>query len=359
MQKKNSGLGRGLGALLAPNPLTAEDKGESPALDAFDGSADLDPAFGDNPETRENQVQLQAQRKIPEYTSHLQGVEKKFPTPLDVVARASTRVDEIPLGLLRPMKDQPRQSFTDETLEELATSIKTYGILQPLVAAASGDGTYTIIAGERRFRAAEKAGLKTVPVLVREKSEHTQLELALIENIQREELNPLDEARALQRLVQEHSYTQDALSARIGKDRATVANALRLLTLPEEILKDLKEKKISAGHGKALCALENKKTQLKLRDLILSRKLSVRQTEDLVKNLKKGKAEPKLLKDHLPPDLRHLCEELKSSLQMKVRISGASDKGKIEIEYFSLDDLERLSKILLGDPFANTRLPNG
>ena len=134
---------------------------------------------------------------------------------------------------------------------------------------------------------------------------------------------------------------------------------LRILTLPEEILGDLKDRKMSAGHAKALCALDGKKLQLKVRELVFSKKLSVRQTEDLVKNLKKGKAEPKVLKDHLPPDLRHLCEELKSNLQMKVRISGASDKGKIEIEYFSLDDLERLSKILLGDPFANTRLPNG
>ena len=257
------------------------------------------------------------------------------------------------------MKDQPRQSFSDDTLEELATSIRTYGILQPLVATSNGDGTYTIIAGERRYRAAGLAGLMKVPVIVRAPSEHTDLELALIENIQREELNPVDEARALQRLVQEHNHTQESLSQRIGKDRATVSNMLRLLSLPEEILRDLKEKKLTAGHGKALCALDSRKAQLKAREMIHARKLSVRQTEELVKGLKKGKAEPKVLKDHLPPDLRHLCEELKSSLQMKVRISGASDKGKIEIEYFSLDDLERLSKVLLGDPFANTRLPNG
>lgn len=349
MQKKTSGLGRGLGALLGPNLL---------------GTNEADPVAADSVaepqgfQESQDDVSTQNTKKL-SYTEHLNSVSKKFPTPAEIADRAGQHVEELPLALLRPMKDQPRQSFHDETLEELATSIRTYGILQPIIATAHPESGYTIIAGERRFRAARLAGLLKVPVIVRGISEHTDLELALIENIQREELNPVDEARALNRLVQEHNYTQETLASRIGKDRATISNMLRLLSLPEEILTDLKERKLSAGHAKALCALEGKKQQLKVRELILHKKLSVRQTEDLVKSLKKGKSEPKVLKDHLPPDLRHLCEELKSSLQMKVRISGASDKGKIEIEYFSLDDLERLSKILLGDPFAQPRLPNG
>ncbi|MCA2961849.1 MAG: ParB/RepB/Spo0J family partition protein [Silvanigrellales bacterium] len=342
MQKKTSGLGRGLGALLAPHLAPNE---ENELVKAQNDTEPQEDGFDEKP-------------KKQNYTEHLAGVARKFPTPAEIADRAGQHVEELPLALLRPMKDQPRQSFHDDTLEELAASIRTYGILQPIIATAHPESGYTIIAGERRFRAASLAGLLKVPVIVRGLSEHTDLELALIENIQREELNPVDEARALHRLVQEHNYSQETLASRIGKDRATVSNMLRILSLPDEILGDLKDRKMSAGHAKALCALDGKKLQLKVRELVFSKKLSVRQTEDLVKNLKKGKAEPKVLKDHLPPDLRHLCEELKSNLQMKVRISGASDKGKIEIEYFSLDDLERLSKILLGDPFANTRLPN-
>jgi ParB family chromosome partitioning protein len=356
LKKQHSSLGRGLGALLAPNILTSEDKGlelqERNELD-FDAnetrvaehtSASLGEAKGSSGSSRKSN-----------YADHLDRVAEKFPTPQEIAERAGTRVEELPLALLRPMKNQPRQSFHDDTLEELATSIRTYGILQPIIAAAASDGTYTIIAGERRFRAASLVGLRTIPVIVRAFTEHTDLELALIENIQREDLNPVDEARALQRLVQDHNYTQETLSSRIGRDRTTIANMLRILALPEEILADLKERRMSAGHAKALCALDSKKAVLKVRELILGKKLSVRQTEDLVKNMKKGRQEPKVLKDHLTPDLRHLCEELKSNLQLKVRISGASDNGKIEIEYFSLDDLERLSKILLGDPFSNTR----
>jgi ParB family transcriptional regulator, chromosome partitioning protein len=345
MQKKNSGLGRGLGALLTPSSIVHDESDSENPLTA----SDL--LNSHNTPIKPTQTG---------FSGHLSNVSERFPTPSDIVERSGRQVEELPLALLKPMKDQPRQSFHDDTLEELATSIRTYGILQPIIATAADDGkTYTIIAGERRFRAATLIGLKTMPVIVRAQSEHTDLELALIENIQREDLNPIDEARALNRLVQEHNYSQETLASRIGKDRATISNMLRLLTLPEEIIADLREKRLTAGHAKALCALDGRKMQIKVRDLIFSRKLSVRQTEDLVKSLKKGKAEPKVLTDHLPPDLRHLCEELKSNLQMKVRISGASDKGKIEIEYFSLDDLERLSKILLGDPFANMRLPNG
>jgi|GEM_PF-72972 len=377
MQKNRSNLGRGVGALHASGIVTSEDDGLAVMPDNTGRDlhgkinedpgwqhADEDEATASRDETTLASEQSPYSKQEPranraQYSDHLDSVIGRFPTPADVVDRDGLRVDDIPLSRLRPMKNQPRQSFVDETLEELATSIRTYGILQPIIASDNDDGTYTIIAGERRFRAATLAGLTTAPVIVRAPNEHSDLELALIENIQREELNPVDEARALQRLVQEHSFTQETLSSRIGKDRASISNMLRLLTLPEEILRELKDKKLTVGHAKALCALESRKAQLKVRDMILTRKLSVRQTEEIVKSLKKGKAEPKVLKDHLTPSLRHLCEDLKSSLQMKVRISGASDKGKIEIEYFSLDDLERLSKVLLGDPFASSRLPNG
>ena len=258
-------------------------------------------------------------------------------------------VQQIPLSQLRPMADQPRQSFIESTLTELAQSIQCHGILQPLLAVKLGPDRFQIVAGERRYRAAIKAGLTEVPVLVREATKHNQLELALVENIQREELNPIDEAFAIQRLFTDHQYTQEQLAERLGKDRSTLANAVRLLALPLEIQKDLRERKISAGHGRALCGLDSKKLQLKIRDLILEKKLSVRQTEDLIKAQKKTKNDPKMAKDNLSPDLRHLCEDLKSQLQMKVRISGTSDHGKLEIEYFSLDDLQRVRDLLMGE----------
>jgi ParB family transcriptional regulator, chromosome partitioning protein len=253
----------------------------------------------------------------------------------------------LPLFQLRPMVDQPRQSFNEGALEELAQSIKTHGLLQPLLAVQIGPEQYQI-AGERRFRAAKKIGLSEVPVLVRTASKRVQLELALVENIQREELNPMDEAFAIHKLITEHLYTQEVLATRLGKDRSTLANAIRLLSLPPEIQKDLRDRRLSAGHGRALCGLDNKKVQLKIRDLILEKKLSVRQTEDLIKAHKKVKSETKLSPVILSPDLRHLCEDLKSQLQMKVKISGSSERGKLEIEYFSVDDLQKIRDLLMG-----------
>lgn len=344
MQKKTSSLGRGLGALLSSQS-TQEDV-ESPSA-------------------------TQSEVAVPEpYSDHFQRMERKFgfvaePTAPVTNLSASAgpshyapepeshlSVREIPVTELTPMKNQPRQNFSDETIAELAQSIRTYGILQPLIVSLEASGKKTIVAGERRWRAAKLAGLATVPCLVRKPEVHSELEIALIENIQREELSPVDEARTLQRLLEEHSYTQETLASKIGKERSTITNTLRLLSLPAEILEDLQHRRLSAGHARAICALDDKKLQLRVRDTILSKKLSVRQTEDLIKGLKKGKEEPKALTDTLSPDMRHLCDQFKGHLGTKVRISGGSDKGRIEISYYTLEDLERITELVLGDPLA-------
>jgi ParB family chromosome partitioning protein len=259
---------------------------------------------------------------------------------------------------LSPLVDQPRTEFYSSTLDELAVSIKNYGILQPIVVAPTDQqGNYTIIAGERRWRAAQLAGLETVPCILRQPTEHSSLELALIENIQREELSSLDEARAFSRLIDEHSYTQDTLASKVGKDRATIANSLRLLSLPPEILADLQAKVLTAGHARALCSLDEKKMQLKVRDMIVSKKLSVRQTEDIVKELKKDRdSNEPAGTSQLSPDLRHLCDQFKGHLGTKVRISGTAERGKIEISYYTFEDLERIAELMLS-PGLNPRRP--
>ena len=342
MQKKPGSLGRGLGALLSPH-------GSDEALSPTPQSLYRDPErrTPDRPASDQNSSS---------YTEHLSTVPEKFGAPQirnEMPQQVHNQtIEQIPTSLLAPMVNQPRQNFVEDTLEELAASIRTYGILQPLIVAQDEHEGFVIIAGERRWRAAKAAGLPNVPCLVRRRDEHSQLEIALIENIQREELSAVDEARAYQRLLQEHGYSHDTLSGKIGKDRTTVSNSLRLLTLPPEILEDVQQKRLSAGHARAICALDEKKMQLRVRDMVLSKKLSVRQTEDLVKQLKKGKQDPKPLKDNLPPDLRHLCDQFKGHLGTKVRISGGNDRGKIEISYYTPDDLDRIAELVLGNPLA-------
>lgn len=257
-------------------------------------------------------------------------------------------LENIPVNLLYPMENQPRKIFEQESLKELAQSIKTYGILQPLIVTLDSNKEFTIIAGERRWRAAKLAGLTEVPCILREIQEHSQLELALIENIQREELSPLEEAISIQQLLEEHEYTHENLANRLGKSRSAITHSIRILTLPEKIKDALNTKLITAGHARALCALESEKQQLKAHQIILSKKLSVRQTEDLIRNMKKEK-EPKKLQDLISPDLRYVCDQFKGHLGTKVKIAGDTHRGKIEISYYTMDDLERISELILGN----------
>lgn len=243
-----------------------------------------------------------------------------------------------------PGKQQPRKKFRDESLKELAVSIKEKGVLQPIIVSRVGDGTFRIVTGERRWRAAALAETKKIPALVKNVASKDSLEIALIENIQREDLNPIETAEAFNRLIADFSLTQEDLSKKVGKDRATVANYLRLLKLPQEIRMLINNGDLNIGHAKAILSIEGKKQQIEAARKIVKKNLSVRDAESLSKKVSK----PKKLVRPVDPQISALEEKLIKSLGTKVRIKAKGKKGKIEIEYYSLDELERLLDIFLG-----------
>ncbi|HEX9023753.1 MAG TPA: ParB/RepB/Spo0J family partition protein [Geobacteraceae bacterium] len=248
-----------------------------------------------------------------------------------------------PIEEIRPSKSQPRKTFSNEKLEELAASIREKGIIQPLVVRRKVDH-YELIAGERRWRAAQRAGLREVPVVIQDVSDDTAVELALIENIQREDLNAVEEAEAYQALLEKFALSQEELARRVGKERSTVANSLRLLKLPAEIKRDIVEERLTMGHARALLALDSQELLKKGRDEVIRRHLSVRETENLVKRLKANRS-PKP-KKRLDPQLVDLVEQLKRRFGAKVALRQSSRGGKIEISYASLDDLTRIIDII-------------
>ena len=250
---------------------------------------------------------------------------------------------------LKPNMFQPRTDFDDETISELASSIKEKGILQPLVVRTISGG-YEIIAGERRWRAAQRAGITRVPVIIKEATDREVLELALIENLQREDLNPIEEAVAYQQLIDEFELTHEDVSRQIGKDRSTITNQLRLLKLPEEAKKALIAGDITAGHARAILSIESSAEAREALKAILKQKLSVRKTEQLIQNISKRKK-----KDAKPRSddiyIRQITDELKKSLSTQVRIVDKQGKGKIEIDYYSNEELERLTSILKANSY--------
>jgi ParB family chromosome partitioning protein len=243
---------------------------------------------------------------------------------------------------IQPNPFQPRKTFNEEPLQELVQSIREKGILQPLVVRRKGE-RYELIAGERRWRAAQKAGIKEVPILVRNVSESELLELSLIENIQRENLNPIEEAEAYKGLAEQFHLTQEDISQKVGKDRATVANALRLLKLPPEIKQSLAEGKVTVGHARALLGLDSPEKQRAAWRKVLSGGLSVRQTENLIKRLR-----PKTSAGSAKstPEWESLVDELQRSLGTRVRIVGRKKRGRIEIDFYSPEELERILDFL-------------
>ena len=277
-----------------------------------------------------------------------------FHSHSEMNSQTFNQLEYIPINDLTPMKNQPRTSFNEESIEELAQSIRNFGILQPLIVTYNQNQELILIAGERRWRAAKIAGLNEVPCIFRNIEEHSQLEMALIENIQREDLSPLDESLSLQQLLEDHQFTHENLAKRIGKSRSSITNSIRILQLPEKIKEDLHTKQITAGHAKALAALSDKKLQLKAHQIIINKKLSVKQTEDLVRQMKKEKA-PTKLQDLISPDLRYVCDQFKGHLGTKVKIAGDTNQGKIEISYYTLDDLERISELILGSFSIDTK----
>ena len=256
----------------------------------------------------------------------------------------------VKISLIEPNRDQPRKDFNEEELQELAESIKNYGVLQPLLVQKKGT-SYELIAGERRWRATKLAGLKEVPVVLREYSKQQAMEIALIENVQRADLNPIEEAQAYQQLVKEFHLTQEEIAARVSKNRATITNAMRLLKLDEEIQNLLIKGAISSGHARAILSLEDKQLQKKAAKEVLDRRLSVRETEKLVKRLARASAEKnernEKKDDALALIFQDLEERMKTIMGTKVSIHNKDrNKGRIEIEYYSEAELERIVEMI-------------
>ncbi len=250
----------------------------------------------------------------------------------------------LPLNDIIPNREQPRKTFDEAALEELAESIRQHGILQPLLVRPLASGGYQLVAGERRWRAARLAKLSEVPVVVKELSDSEAMELAIIENLQREDLNPIEEAEGLQALAEKCGYTQEEIAASVGKSRPAIANALRLLRLPEEVREMTKNGEISAGHARALLAFDNPAIMLACANEIVSRKLTVRDVERLAKKPKEiGKIKPKKKRDAFFDEVELSLSE---TLGRKVTVSNKGNKGIIQIEFYSQDDLKNIANEL-------------
>lgn len=270
------------------------------------------------------------------------GLSALIPVP---EVREEEGVQEVNIQEIRPNSFQPRRVFDEEKLAELAESVRVHGILQPVVARAVIGG-YELVAGERRWRAAQLAGLKSIPAVVRELSEAEMMEIALIENIQREDLNPLEEAEAFQRLLTEFGLTQEDLAQRVGKSRSHIANILRLLNLPTEVQDYVSRGTISMGHARALLALTEPRIQIAACREIVEKGLSVRETEQLSRDAKRKTPKQKTPTD---PWLLELETKIRHALATGVKIKPGRRGGKIEIEYYSNDELERLADLLQGE----------
>jgi len=270
------------------------------------------------------------------------GLEALIPKP-SLPQVQKEEIAQIEIERIFPNPYQPRRDFPPEKLEELVNSIKEKGILEPVIVRQRHDH-YELITGERRFRAAIKAGLKAIPAIVREANENEMLEIALIENVQREDLNPLEEAEGYRMLIEKFSFTQEELAKKIGRDRATIANTLRLLNLQDEIKEYILKGMLSEGHGRALLSIENPGLQLALARKIVKRGLSVRETEQAVNRLKVAADRGGVQKQKTEKDIHilDLEEELMELLGTKVRIIHTGNRGRIEIEYYSEDDFQRL-----------------
>ncbi|MBE3094724.1 MAG: ParB/RepB/Spo0J family partition protein [Actinobacteria bacterium] len=273
------------------------------------------------------------------------GLGAIFPDLLNNLDK-KTPVFSCGIEALRPNRYQPRKNFNDDNQKQLIASVKNSGIIQPIIVRKLDKG-YEIIAGERRWRAAQAAGLKDVPIVIREATEMEAAELSLIENIQREELNPLEEANAYVTLMEKFKLSQEDISSRVGKDRSTIANTVRLLKLPAKVKAALVEKKISSGHARCLLACNSTEEQIAALDLILKKGLNVRETERLIQSVKKHPVEKKRgAKDRFLTDLE---KSLATKFIAKVQIKGSPQKGVIEIRYTSMDELNRLTGLILDD----------
>ncbi|WP_338818618.1 Stage 0 sporulation protein J [Moorella thermoacetica] len=279
------------------------------------------------------------------------GLEALLP-PKEVDPENHAAITRIAIDRIVAGRHQPRKDFDNAKLEELAQSIKVHGVIQPIVVKPAGSGKYEIIAGERRWRACRQAGLKEIPAIIKTLDDRATAEISLIENLQREDLNPLEEAEAYEALITEHHLTQEEIAGRVGKSRPVIANALRLLQLPAEIQKMLRSNEISSGHARALLALKDAEHQVALAKKIKEENLSVRETEAIIKKIQ---SEGELARKKQNPgkreslEVRQVEERLQQVLSTRVKLKHGKKSGKIEIFYFGPEDLERIIMVLTGE----------
>ena len=256
-----------------------------------------------------------------------------------------TGVTEIDINKIKPNPNQPRKNFDSEALNELAASIKVHGIIQPIVVNQRPDGTYQIIAGERRWRAANLCGLEKVPVIIKNYTDKQIKEISIIENLQREDLNPIEAARAIKELMEEYKLTQEVVAERIGKSRSNIANTLRLLTLYPDVVKLVESGKLSAGHARCLVVIEDQNDQIKIAQTAVARNYSVRELERVVKNYT-NPTKKVVVKTEQSLELKELINQMQKTFATKVSAIGNDTKGRIYIDYYSRDDLDRIAELL-------------
>lgn len=355
---RRSGLGRGLAALIPPSPTeTAPDPAETDDPEETSGRAsEAAPAVDDQPghEPGEADGALDdVSEQVSAVTVHAPDPASSDPSP-SVVPIVQATLAELEPHVIVPNPRQPREVFDEEEIEGLAVSLADVGMLQPIVVRPMGEGRYELIAGERRLRAAKLAGLETVPAVVRHTDDIDLLKEALVENIHRVQLNPLEEAAAYQQMLEEFEFTQEELASRIGKSRPAISNTLRLLGLPPGVQRRVAAGVLSAGHAKALLALDTPADQERLADRIVAEGMSVRGAEEAVRvrlldesggTRRSGGGGQRRL---VAPGLIDLQDDLSDALEARVRITMGARKGKLTVEFASVDDLERIVAVIAG-----------
>ncbi|MBI5836364.1 MAG: ParB/RepB/Spo0J family partition protein [Candidatus Eisenbacteria bacterium] len=269
------------------------------------------------------------------------GLSALIPGDAPSATSAQESVERIPLDRVKTNPMQPRTEMDEARLADLANSIRERGLVQPIVVRRAGYH-FELIAGERRFQASRRLGLSEIPAIIKDVPDDQLLELALVENIQREDLNPIDEAHAYQKLIETLGVTQEAVAKRVGKDRATVSNSLRLLTLPEQIRKLVASGKLTAGHARALLALGSEADMLRVAEQIVAEGLTVRTIEELGRTARKARHKGRRIKRRVIPELVQIEEQLQRRMGTRVRVTGTQHKGSIAIEYYSMEELERI-----------------
>ena len=296
----------------------------------------LDALFGDAEVTLQSRAEKNSKNEDEKTEDPKQKVDKN--------ERTGGGIDYIDINDIKPNSNQPRKTFDEDKLNELAASIEEHGLIQPLVLRKAEKG-YEIVAGERRWRAARKIGIREIPCIVRELTDEENMLLAIIENMQREDLNPIEEAEGIRQMIDTYGLTQEEVSKSVGKSRPYIANSLRLLRLPETVRKYVEDGSLSTGHAKAIAAVSDEKKQIELAEVAIRDGLSVRQLEKLAQQDKSGVKTRSIVKQKTA-DVKRVEEDLKNALGTKVTLNQKGKKGKIEIEFYSKDELERLIELL-------------